>query len=381
MKFGLGAVMLKRLFYISFVLWFLFNASRSNAQQGAQPLFKIVNGSGGALGNSNGNPSVTLPVLGFVLDQSGGLRPLIGVAGAASIGDPLSLGFPVVQAAMPPNHDYILATTGNGSWPFLLQVRGNTITVQPVASFFESARADTGKCYKPHSLHGRACNVNSAVAGIDAIALSPTGSAAGLYRQSDGRIYAFGNLSQMPVALATFDTGAVGNVGAFGITDDGGTVIVGGSSPNPGSIYLIRSGQGPQLIGSIQHPAAIQFFRNSSSAIVADDLDNKIYQVSSGQLFAIASTSDGIAIPAGIGISNDNQRVFVGNAASNAITTISLNGGAAQSVPCHCALTGIQPTSTDSVFEISGFSGGPISLFDGGSATPRMIFVPVRAQF
>jgi len=376
--------MLKRLFYISFVLWFVFNASRSNAQQGAQPL-TIVNGSGGAYGNSNGNPSVTLPVLGFVLDQSGELRPLIGVAGAASIGDPLGLGFPVVQAAMPPNHDYILATTDNGSWPFLLQVRGNTITVQPVASFFENARAEAGNCYKPHSLHGRACNVNSAgadvPAGIDAIALSPTGSAAGLYSQSDGRIYAFGNLSQMPVALATFDTGAVGNVGAFGITDDGGTVIVGGSTPNPGSIYLIRSGQGPQLIGSIQHPAAIQFLRNSSSAIVADDLANKIYQVSSGQLFAIASTSDGIATPAGIGISNDNQRVFVGNRASGAITTISLNGGAAQSVPCHCALTGIQPTSTDSVFEVSGFSGGPISLFDGGSATPRMIFVPVRARF
>jgi hypothetical protein len=375
--------MFKNLFCISFLCCLMFAASRINAQQGAQPLFTIVNGSGGTQGTSSGSPSVTLPVLGFVLDQSGGLRPLIGVAGAASIGDPLGLSFPVVQAAMPPNHDYILATSGNGSWPVLLQVRGNTINVQSVASFFGNARGEPGNCYGRDPLHGHACNVDSAgaPAGIDAIALSPTGSAAGLYSQSQGRIYAFGNLSQMPVALGTFDTAALGNVGAFGISDDGGTVIVGGSTPNPGSIYLIGSGQGPQLIGSLQHPAAIQFLRNSSSAIVADDLDNKIYEASNGQLYAIASTSDGITTPAGIGISNDNQRVFVGNAASRSITTISLNGAATQSTPCNCALTGMQPTSADSVFEVTGFSGGPISLFDGGSATSRMIFVPVRAHF
>jgi hypothetical protein len=375
--------MFKRLSYISFLLWLVFTASRSHAQQRVQPLFTIVDGSGGTQGTSTGNPSVTLPVLGFVLDQSGGLRPLTGIAGAASIGDPLGLGFSVVQAAVPPNHDYILASTGNGSWPVLLQVRGNTIAVQPLDSFFRNAPA--GNCYGRNSFHGHACRSTSAVAdvpaGIDAIVLSPTGSAAGLYSQTQGRIYALGNLSQMPVALATFDTAALGSVGAFGIADDGRTVIVGGSTPNPGSIYQIGSGQGPQLIGSIQHPAAIQFLRNNSSAVVADDLDNKIYQVSGGQLYAIASSSDGIATPAGIGISNDNQRVFIGNAASGAITTISLNGAAAQSMSCKCALTGIQPTSADSVFEVTGFSGGPISLFDGGSATPRMIFVPVRAQF
>jgi hypothetical protein len=380
--------MFKKTFYISFLLSLVFTAGRSNAQQGSQPLFAIANGSSGTQGTSSGNPSVTLPVLGFVLDQSGGLRPLIGVTGAASIGAPLGLNFPVAQVAMPPNHDYILAMTGNSSWPVLLQIRGNTVTVQPVASFLGNSGGRATRCSEPNSFDDRArsaCGVNSAPvdapAGIDAIAVSPTGSAAGLFSQSQGRIYAFGNLAQMPVAQGTFDTSPLGSVGTFGISDDGGTVIVGASTPNPGSLYLISSGQGPQLIGSIQHAAVIQFLRNNSSAIVADDVDNKIYQVASGQLYPIASASDGIATPAGIGISNDNQRVFVGNSASGAVTTINLNGAAAQSMPCNCALTGIQPTSADSVFELTGFSGGPISLFDGGSATPRMIFAPVRAQF
>jgi hypothetical protein len=381
-------LMFKKLFHISTLLCLMFSASRSHAQQGAQPLFTIVNGSDGAKSGNNGNPSVTLPVLGFVLDQSGGLRPLIGIAGAASVGAPLGLSFPIAQAAMPPNHDYILAMTVNTGWPVLLQVRGNTITVRPVASVLGNAGAKAGKCYQPNSFDDRArsgCDANAdaatAPSGIDSVAVSPTGSAAGLFSQSQGRIYAFGNLSQTPVLLATFDTGGLGNVSTFGISDDGSTVIVGGSSPNSGSLYLISSGQGPRLIGSIQHPAAVQFLRNNVNAIVADDVDNEIYQVTNGQLYAVASANDGIATPVGIGISNDNQKVFVGNSASGAVTTLSLSGAAAQSMPCNCALTGIQPTSADSVFELTGFSGGPISLFDGGSATSRMIFVPVSAQF
>ena len=379
--------MFKKIIQTSIVLSLLFIGSRVSAQQTSQPLFTIVNGSSTQT-NTNGNPSVTLPVLGFVLDQSSGLRPVIGITGSASVGAPLNLGFPVVQAAMPASHDYILAMTGNTPWPVLLQVRGNTIMVQQLGSFTGNASTRAGRCYQVDALDDRArnaCDPNSSssntLPGIDSIAVSPTGSVAGLFSVAQGRIYAYGNLSQTPSLLGTFDTSAIGNIGAFGISDDGSTVIAGGSSPNSGAIYQISSGQSAQLIGSLQHPASVQFFRNSSNAIVADDSGNSIYQFTNGQLVLIASANDGIATPAGIGISKDNQRVFVGNSGSGAVTTISLSGGAAQSLSCNCTLTGMQPTSADSVFEVTGFSGGPISLFDGGSAASRMVFVPVRAQF
>jgi hypothetical protein len=345
--------MLKKIIQTSIAFCLLFTGGLINAQQIPQQIFTIVDGSSTAQ-NSNANASVALPVLGFVLDQSGGLRPVVGLTGSASVGAPLNLGFSVVQAAMPPSHDYILAMTSNSAWPVLLQVSGNTITVRHLA--FPGA-------------------------GIDSVAISPTGAVAGLFSASQARIYIFGNLAQSPVLLGAFDTSAVGKISAFGINDDGSTVLAGGSRPNAGSLYLISSGQAPRVIGSIQHPAAIQFLRSSTDAIVADDVDNKIYQVTSGQLTGIASSNDGIATPVGIGVSNDNQRAFIANAGSSAVTTLSLNGGAAQSLPCNCAVTGIQATSADSVFEVTAFSGSPISLFDGGSATSRMIFVPVSAQF
>ena len=375
--------MFNKIVQISLVVCFVFVAGRSNAQQSSQPLFTVVNGPYANQGNSGANASVTLPVLGFALDQSGALRPLIGITGAASIGAPIDLQLPIVQATMPANHDYILATTSDSRWPVLLQIRGNTIAVLPAMSFAAGAGSKAVRCSQRTSGRTR-CDTNSSamgtLSGIDSIAVSPTGSVAGLLSQAGGRIYAFANLSQTPQLLGTFDTSSIGTVGAFGISDDGATVIVGGSSPNPGSLYMISQGQAPQIIGSIQHPAAVQFLRNNSTAIVADDVDNKIYQVANAQIVTLASANDGIASPSGIGISNDNQRVFVGNSASGAVTTISLNGAAVQSLACNCALTGLQPANADSVFQLTGFSGGPILLFDGSGATARTIFVPVRAQ-
>ena len=380
--------MFKKLIQIPAVFCFVFIASRSNAQPASQ-LFTVVNGSYANASASNGNPSVTLPVLGFALDQSGGLRPLIGITGSASVGAPIGLPLPIVKATMSGNHDYILAMTGGGTWPVLLQVRGNTINVSSMTPASGNvAKAKTVRCHQRNSFDDRAlssCDTDSTAVGvpsaIDSIAVSPTGSAAALFSQAVGRIYAFTNLEQVPQLVGTFETGAIGSISAVGISDDAATVVVGGSNPNPGSLYVINRGQAPRLIASLQHPSAVQFLRSSSDAIVADDVDNKIYQVTNGQLVTLASADDGVATPSGIGISNNNQKVFVGNSASGAVTTISLNGAATQSIPCNCALTGLLPTSADSVFELTGFSGGPILLFDGSSATARTIFVPVSAQY
>src|ERR1051325_6004744 len=99
--------MFKRLIQTSIVFCLLFTVGRIQAQQASQPVFTIGDGSG-ATESSFANPSVNLPVLGFVLDQSGGLRPVMGIAGSASVGSPLNLGFSVAQAAVPANHDYVL---------------------------------------------------------------------------------------------------------------------------------------------------------------------------------------------------------------------------------------------------------------------------------
>src|SRR5438093_316744 len=112
--------MFKKLSRISLLLCFAGIAAMGTAQPSPQ---------GATAG------SVTLPVLGFVVDDAHRLRPVIGIAGSAMVGSPMDTGIDVLQASVPPAHEYILAITSNNNWPLLLQIRGGSIGVQAADGF------------------------------------------------------------------------------------------------------------------------------------------------------------------------------------------------------------------------------------------------------
>lgn len=331
--------------------------------------------------------SVSQPTLGFVVDGAHHLRPMIGVAGAASIGSALDVGMDVSQAAVPPAHDYILATGSPGSWPMMLQVRGGAITMQPNA--FVIGQDQTG-CdgsndddqAGPRRSSRPVCSPTATVdpgAAIDQVALSPSGSGAAFYSSSAGRIYSFANVNQVPTLSGQFNVGALGTLSVFAVSDDGKTAVAGTSDGQTGALFVLATGR-VRLVASMTHPAAIAFLHNSSDAVIADDATNTIYSLTDGQVFPIASAQDGFAQPNSIGVSNDNQRVFVGSSQSGSIMTIGPNGTISQALVCNCSLTGLFPTNTDSVFRLTDFSGGPVVLFDANRATPRITFVPLRGS-
>jgi len=325
--------------------------------------------------------SVASPVLSFVVDSLGALRPLMGIPGSASVGMALNLNLEISQAAVPPGHEYILAETNSGV--LLLKAQGDSVTQQTINGLGNPASSRLASCYalgikssenRKLSTCSQSPSSPTVTPTIDRIVLSSIGSAAALYSESEARIYSVGNLYQSPVVVATFDLSAFGKPTAFAITDDGQTLAMGVAAGGPGSLLLVNSGRPARLIGTMNHPSAIRFLSNSTNAIVADDADNKIYMLSNSQLFAIASGDDGISTPVAIALSNDNQRVFVGNSQPSSVTTLQLSGSSAGSTVCHCTLTGLYPTNTDSVFRLTDYSGGPVLLFDGSGAKPRIVF-------
>jgi hypothetical protein len=333
--------------------------------------------------------TVTQPTLGYVVDGAHHLRPMIGVVGAASIGDALDVGMDVISATVPPAHDYVLATTSGGAWPVMLQVRGGAFTIQPGAFAADSGQAacsGSNDSDLPSGTRSRArttCSQPASIdisAAIDQIALSPTGSAAAFYASSAGQIYSFANVNQSPSFSGQFQVGSLGALSAFGVSDDGKTVAVGVSDGQSGSLFIANAGRPMRLIASMAHPAAIVFLHNSSNAIVADDVANTVSTIWDGQVFPIASSQDGISQPTAIGTSNDDQRVFVGSSQTGSVITVGPNGTISQPMPCNCTLRGLFPTNTDSVFRLTDFTGGPVLLFDAKRAAPRITFVPVRSS-
>jgi hypothetical protein len=293
------------------------------------------------------------PALSFVLDGSGQLRPVVGISGSASVGAPLELGFGITQIVVSPGHDYILASVAGQDSPVLLQLRRGALSVWPL----------------------------NQLPKVDLMAPSASGTAAAFLSQSDGRVYALRQLADSAMPAGQFDVSGIGPITTLAISDDGQTLAVGTSDGLTGSVFLVDAAGPPRLIAFSRHPSAIRFFRDSRNAIIADDMDNTVLMLSQGQVFTLANAQDGISTPIAVAISSDSQKVFVGNSQTASITTIDLPGKVEAPVYCNCSLTGLHPTSADSVFRINDFSGGPILLFDASSDRPRITYAPDAFKF
>lgn len=329
--------------------------------------------------------TVTQPVLTYIVDNANQLRPVIGITGAASVGPAISLGFGITQAAAPPANNYLVVMPQGSNSPILLQAQGGNLMPQPNA--FPITVHTSSDCDTDISQLNRQTKQNCSTSAtadpssvIDHVALSPTGSAAALASSAQGRVYIFTNLSASATAAGQIAINGLGLITSMAVSDDGSTVAIGTSNGQTGSLFLANPGTPPRLAASLQHPVSIAFLHNSADAIVADDVQNTIYYLSGGQAYGIASAAEGVAAPVGVAASNDNQRVFVANSQSGSVMTIALSGSAPAAVYCTCTLTGLYPTSTDSVFRLTDFTGSPILLFDANRVAPRITFVPVSGS-
>jgi hypothetical protein len=333
--------------------------------------------------------SVGPPLLGFVVDDARGLRPLVGIPGSASIGNTVPLGFEISHAAVSPRHDYILALTPESNWPRLLQVRDGLISIHAMVAPDDPQTPRREDCDVPADMpHDRrrphecryAPVVADTAAAVDRIALSPAGTAAAFYSETARRIYVFGNMAQSPAFAGAIDVAELGSVSAFGISDDGGTVALGVSDGQNGSLFVLSPRRPAQWVSSMRHPVAIGFLHGSDSAFIADDVDNKIVVLSNGHVMPVATETEGISGPIALAVSKDNQRVFAANSGSGSVTTIGPAGFVSEPRYCNCALKGLYPTNNDSVFRLTDFAGGPVLLLDGNSSPSRLIFVPMSGS-
>src|SRR5579864_671775 len=68
--------------------------------------------------------TLTGPTLGLFFDpKAHAIRPIWGIPGSATAGQPVDVGFPLVAGMMSPAQDYALAVLGDGSM--------STITLSP----------------------------------------------------------------------------------------------------------------------------------------------------------------------------------------------------------------------------------------------------------
>jgi hypothetical protein len=295
--------------------------------------------------------------LGFVYDgRVSGLRPLAGIPGAAVLGARLDTGGPLRQAYVAPRQNYAIALTDSGAEVILFVSATDPPLVTPLG-------------------------FDSSAAGI--VTLSPDGSAAAFYSGNEALIRIVTGLPLAPAVTRCVPTAAVsGTIRLLAISNDGAVLVAAADGADMDAIVLLDAhGNGSTLTNST-HVSAMQFSGGADDLLVTDDSDNTlsvIQGVSGAALYELlADDTDGIAGPVGLNTSMNGNLVVANGRAAN-IVVFDPGGSQLGTYSCPIAPVGLSRLNGNAVFLLNGIShNDPLWLFDGDSATPRVVFIPAN---
>ena len=314
----------------------------------ARFLVTLLLAAAGPLFGQNGQ--VAGPVTGFVFDRAAGsLRPILGIPGASTMGDPLALGYQIASAVVAPNQDSAFVLGTDGSLHFLrLQ-------------------------------SGAASEVNCALcpARAEGVVFGPSGAAAAIY--SAGRVQVMTGLTGTPVAGASFTVGRSASVPNMALSDDALWLLVAGRN----SVELFNANAGPrQLMETLPNPL-MAFAAGSHDAAIADGRAGVVWihdvtGAASQQQLAPAVMP--LRRYSGIAFSSDGKQLWTAVASEGSVVAVDLASGTSTSTSCGCQPTELVPMG--SLLRLNEMGSGPLWLFDGRATQPKVVFVPavVAAQ-
>lgn len=299
-------------------------------------------------------------ILGFVFDGNAkALRAIFGIPGSSLLGDPLNLNREINRAVTASPRDFGIAVTPDSD---LLQISNlNATAVTRLLA--------TG------------------VLPEDTVRLSPSGTAAAIFRSAAARLQIYTGLPEEPALVIDADVSSLrGSLTALAASDDGAVALAGmaDNENQNASVQLLDAAGNIRQLMALGRPSSIAFLRGSHSALIADTAANKVYLVrdvlGGDSAVAILSETDGIANPVAVESSYDKRFVVAANANSGTVVILDQTGGPPVSVPCFCAPTALARLTGNAVFRLNELSTGPLWLLDADAPLPRILFVPPRNE-
>jgi hypothetical protein len=290
--------------------------------------------------------SVSGPVAGYVFDfGSLALRPIRGIAGASTMGDPIAAAYPLTAANVAPRQDSALAIAPDGSTHYFTL---NSGALNEVA-------------------------ISGLTAEPERVAFSPSGTAAVLY--SNGRAQIVTGLPGAPSLAGSIQLGSgprSPHPTSFAISDDGAYLLfaVGEAiqlaSQSGGVRGVMSAGAGASVaFAPGGHDAAVA--ARGTGAVLISDVPGAAAQQT------LAAGDQSFQIVAGLSFSADGKRIFMASAAAQSVVTLDLSGNRTD-VACNCSPAELTPMGN--LFRLNELGTGPLWLADAGSSGPRIVFVP-----
>jgi hypothetical protein len=300
-------------------------------------------------------PALSGPTLGLVFDSSqSALRPIRGIPGAATLGDPVIPGLALASATVSPRQDYALAVQALDSSVVLVRAGAEV-----------SSRGVSGS--RP---------------GPALIVFSPAGTAAALYDSGAGRVQILTGLPDTAAVQSDIDISALaGPVAALAVDDAGTSLFLAAGAAETVALYRIAMDGTPQFLAYFRSVAALSLSLNGREALLADSAAGAVYAIrdlrGAARIETLASGRDGLGAP--IAVQSDSAgRVFVADQAGN-LTILDRSRGSVLTLPCGCAPTGLYRLAGSATFRLTEPSDAPMWVLDASGADARVVAIPPGA--
>jgi YVTN family beta-propeller protein len=299
--------------------------------------------------------SMSGPILGLVFDPiHGGLRRVLGIPGASTLGDILEVGIPISQAWISPRQDCVVAEIRDSREIVLLDPSRDPLAVS---------------------------SVGIAKPGPDHVVFSPTGASVVLFHRATHSIQLITGLPSASSLVAEIDISSLPeSLNAMAVSDDAGAVVLGVFEGEAGAIYVINESREVGPVSVIGQASAISFLTNTRDALITDRRNNELLLIRDVTGMALkltlAGERDGILGPVAVQVSDDNKRILVANSESSTISVLHLDNGVIQQVSCGKTPSGLYRLGSPSVFRLTDFSEQPLLLLEAGAEEPQALFVP-----
>jgi len=298
------------------------------------------------------------PVSGYVLDErSHAIRPVNGIPGAATLGNPVNLGFQARLAAIGRDVALVAGFDDHDQLFLARELEAETPAVSAV---------------------------EGAIGGIGRIVWNETGDAALLYSPSAGQFQVITGVAAVPRLSVPIDAGPVAaalnamalNAGADRIAAAGG---------QDGALYLFSSaGDGSwnyKLLAAASGVPAILFRNSGRDVIYASKANDEIIAIrdidGTGDISVLAGSADGVSVPVGLAAANGDRELWVANQGSSSLLAFDMAaGGAPQNIPLASAPSRCDRLDWKSLLVLNDVGGAPLLLLDGAQGR-SVFFVPV----
>ena len=297
------------------------------------------------------NAAASGAILGYAWDQAAsGLRPILGVPGAAQFGAIISGGITYSSASVCAAKNYALLTNAKG---------------QGFLTLFPS---------------GTPTQIATNLSPAEQIAISPSCSSALFYAPGASLAYMISGLPAAP-QVQTLDLSQAGPVTAATLSDTGLVMAVSSGTGGKLAMEAIAANGAASQVISVGQFGGMSFLPGTQNALIADAAANTIWLASnlSGgvSVEAVATAAEGVAQPIAIAASADGRWVTVSNHNGAAVLRLDLSGGTPPSqVACSCTISTLTPLQGNDIFLLSRLKTGPVWTFDGDSPSPRIVFIP-----